>query len=159
MHRAWFSSKPHQIRIPWTRNPLPVTYHLQAQVQIDPTKLEAMSKWPTPMKKKEVQGLLGFTNYYRRFIANYSSKARPLIDLTQDVLFSWGQVQQQSFNELKQLFLSTPILMQFYRCLEIIIETNASNQGILSILSKYYIVDGVKQLHPTEYHAKTLKAM
>jgi len=59
------------------------------QVQMDPTKLEAMSKWPTSTKKKEVQAFLGFANYYRRFIANYSSKARPLIDLTRDIPSSW----------------------------------------------------------------------
>jgi len=128
------------------------------QVQMDPTKLEAMSKWPTPTKKKEVQAFLGFANYYRRFIANYSGKARPLIDLTRDVPFSWGQAQQQSFDELKQLFLSSPILIQFDRCLETIMETDASNQAILGILLQYHIVNGVKQLHPTEYYAKTLDA-
>jgi len=58
------------------------------QVQMDPTKLEAMSKWPTPTKKKEVQAFLCFANYYRRFIANYSGKARPVIELTRDVPFS-----------------------------------------------------------------------
>jgi len=68
---------------------------------MDPTKLEATSKWPTPTKKKEVQAFLGFANYYRRFIANYSGKARLLIDLTRDIPFSWGQAQQQSFDEMK----------------------------------------------------------
>jgi len=33
-------------------------------VQMDSTKLEATSKWPTPPKKKEVQVFLGFANYY-----------------------------------------------------------------------------------------------
>jgi hypothetical protein len=80
------------------------------QVQMDPSKLEAISKWPTSTKKKEVQVFLGFTNYYQRFIANYSSKARILIELTQNVPFSWGQAHQQSFDELKQLFCSVPIL-------------------------------------------------
>jgi len=61
-----------------------------SQIQMDPTKLETMSKWPVPTKKKEVQAFLGFANYYRRFIENYSGKARPLIDLTKDVTFSWG---------------------------------------------------------------------
>jgi len=70
-------------------------------VQIDLTKLKAISKWSTPMTMKEVQAFLGFTNYYRRFIINYSGKARPLIDLTRDVPFSWGQAQQQSFDKLK----------------------------------------------------------
>jgi len=37
-------------------------------------------------------------------------------------------------------------------------ETDASNQAISGILSQYHIVNGVKQLHSTEYHAKTLDA-
>jgi len=58
------------------------------QVQtLDLTNLEAMSKWPTPTKKKEVQAFLCFANYYQRCIANYSGKARPLIDLTRNVPF------------------------------------------------------------------------
>jgi len=35
-------------------------------------------------------------------------------------------------------------------------ETDASNKAILGILSQYDIINGVKQLHPTKYHAKTL---
>src|SRR5258706_4900792 len=126
------------------------------EVQMDPAKLETMSKWPIPTKKKEVQAFLGFANYYRRFIINYSAKARPLIDLTRDVPFSWGHQQQQAFDELRARFLSAPILTQFDRNLETIMETDASNQAIAGILSQYHIIKGSKQLHPVEYHAKTL---
>jgi len=72
------------------------------QVQIDLAKLEVITKWPVPTKKKEVQVFLGFANYYQWFIVNYSSKARPLIELTRDVPFSWGFEQQAAFNELYQ---------------------------------------------------------
>ena len=58
------------------------------EVKMDPSKLETMSKWPIPTKKKEVQAFLGFANFYRRFIVNYGAKARPLIDLTKDVPFT-----------------------------------------------------------------------
>ena len=71
------------------------------EVKMDPLKLETMSQWPIPTKKKEVQAFLGFANYYRRFIVNYSAKARPLIDLTKDVRFTWGHIQQQAFDELQ----------------------------------------------------------
>ena len=37
-------------------------------------------------------------------------------------------------------------------------ETDASNQAIAGILSQYYIVNRATQLHPIEYHAKTLSA-
>ena len=33
------------------------------EVKIDSWKLETMSKWPIPTKKKEVQAFLGFANY------------------------------------------------------------------------------------------------
>ena len=71
------------------------------EVKMDPSKLETMSKWPIPPKKKEVQAFLGFANYYRRFIVNYSAKARPLIALTKDVPFTCGHTQQQAFDELR----------------------------------------------------------
>ena len=129
-----------------------------SQVQMDPAKLETMSKWQVPSKKKEVRAFLGFANYYRRFIENYSARARPLIDLTKDVQFSWGHQQQQAFHELRTRFLSAPIVTQFDRTLETIMETDASNQAIACILSQYHIVNGVKQLHAVEYHAKTLSA-
>ena len=59
-----------------------------SQVQMDPAKHQTMSKWPVSTKKKEVQAFLGFANYYRRVIENYSAKAPPLIDCTKHVPFS-----------------------------------------------------------------------
>ncbi|SJL01317.1 uncharacterized protein ARMOST_04637 [Armillaria ostoyae] len=39
---------------------------------MDPVKLAGIAEWPTPTKKKELQSFLGFTNFYRKFIKNYS---------------------------------------------------------------------------------------
>ena len=128
------------------------------EVKMDPSKLETMSKWAIPTKKKEVQAFLGFVNYYRQFIVNYSAKAQPIIDLTKDVAFTWGHTQQQTFDELRVRFLSAPILTQFNRTLVTIMETNASHQTIAGILSQYHVVNGYKQLHPIEYYAKTLSS-
>ena len=71
------------------------------QVQMDLSKLETMYKWPIPTKRKAVQAFLVFVNYYRRFIANYSAKAHPLIELTKDVPSSCGYEQQQAFDDLR----------------------------------------------------------
>ena len=105
---------------------------------MDPTKLKTMSKWPQPTKKKEVQAFLGFANYYRRFIADYSRKARPLTELTRDIPFTWGSAQQEAFNELINEFMHEPTLRQFDRNLPTIMETDASNQVIAGILSQYH---------------------
>ena len=115
-----------------------------------------MSKRPIRTKKKEVLAFLGFANYYRRFSVNYSAKACTLIDLTKDVHFTWVHAQQQAFDKLRARFRSTPILTQFDRTLETIMETDASNQAIAGILSQYHVINECKQLHPVEYHTITL---
>ena len=51
-------------------------------VSTDPDKVKAVKSWPTPANARELKSFLGFTGYYRRFVANYSSIARPLNQLT-----------------------------------------------------------------------------
>ena len=100
---------------------------------MDTAKLERMSKWPVPIKKKEVLVFSDFANYYRLFIAYYSTKARPLINLTKDVPFTCWHTQQQAYAKLQAGLLPAPTLTQFNRKLEIMMETNAYKQAIVSM--------------------------
>ncbi|KAK3560586.1 hypothetical protein QTP86_010921 [Hemibagrus guttatus] len=50
-------------------------------VEMDLTKVRAVTGWPNPTTIKELQRFLGFTNFYWRFIQNYSSVAGPLTSL------------------------------------------------------------------------------
>ena len=66
------------------------------------TKPATITDWPTPTKLKQVQSFLGFANFYRCFIANFSKTAKPLTHLTQkDTLFSWTSECQHVFKKLK----------------------------------------------------------
>jgi len=47
-------------------------------VAMDPVKIAGVTEWPAPTNKKEVQSFLGFTNFYRWFIRDFSEHARPL---------------------------------------------------------------------------------
>ncbi|KAI3365894.1 hypothetical protein L3Q82_000868 [Scortum barcoo] len=42
------------------------------QLHPDPSKIKAVENWPTPSTRKKLQQFLGFANFYRRFIRNYS---------------------------------------------------------------------------------------
>ena len=59
-------------------------------VRLNPEKLSAMKNSKELKTVKDVQSFLGLSGYYRKFIKNFSSIARPLINLTQkDTIFDW----------------------------------------------------------------------
>lgn len=46
---------------------------------MDPENAQAACEWPAPESHKQVQHFLGFANFYRRLICNFS----PIADLTE----------------------------------------------------------------------------
>ena len=44
-------------------------------VQMDPAKVACIREWHTPRDVKDVQGFLGFANFYRRFIKEFSHRS------------------------------------------------------------------------------------
>ena len=76
------------------------------EMAMDPTKLDDIKNWPVPNKLEDLQFFLGFTNYYWKFIDNYSNITRALLDLTKkDKPWSWSPSCQHAFKHLKQCFL------------------------------------------------------
>ena len=71
-------------------------------VQPSPEKVRTVVEWPQPQSVKDVQSFLGLASFYRRFIKQFSLKARPLTDLTKDtVLWQWTEKEEKAFCTLK----------------------------------------------------------
>jgi len=51
-------------------------------IVMDPVKIAGVTEWPAPMNKKEVQSFLWFTNFYQRFIRDFSEHTCPPFNLT-----------------------------------------------------------------------------
>ncbi|KAI3367781.1 hypothetical protein L3Q82_026217 [Scortum barcoo] len=85
-------------------------------VQADPdlkAKVRAVAEWPIPTNRKLLQRFLGFANFYRRFIRNYSQEAAPLTALTSPSRpFVWSEEAEKAFNRLRTLFTTAPVLVQ-----------------------------------------------
>ena len=54
----------------------------RGKLEMDSAKTDAVSSWPIPTSRTELQRFLGFANFYRRFIRNFSSIVSPLTQLT-----------------------------------------------------------------------------
>ena len=77
---------------------------------MDPTKTAAPCDWPTPKKKKDLQSFLGFTNFYQRFIYDFTETALPLNHLTEDVPWDWTAKCQAALDIIKTRIASNEVL-------------------------------------------------
>jgi hypothetical protein len=78
---------------------------------MDPAKLQGLEEWLTPKTVKDVRSFLGFGNFYRKFIKDYSKHAQPLHELLRkNETFAWTPARDQAFEKLKQKFTKEPVL-------------------------------------------------
>ena len=83
-------------------------------IGMDPAKVTSILDWSIPKSVKEVQSFLGFANFYRKFIQDYSSVATPLTTLTRKLVkFTWSVEARAAFRSLQHAFTSAPILQHF----------------------------------------------
>ena len=98
---------------------------------MDSEKTRSVRKWPRPCNVKQVQGFLGFVNFNRWFVKNYSLKAEPLTRLTRkDHRFNWTREYEKAYRNLITACTEDTILLLFSSDKEIRIETDASDLAI-----------------------------
>ena len=109
-----------------------------AGIRADPAKLEAVTNYPVPKDIKELRTFLGLSNYYRRYIKDYSNIAEPLHQLTRKTAkgFHWNSQCQQAFDALKYQLVNPPILAYPRFDLPFRLQTDASNSAIGGVLSQ-----------------------
>jgi hypothetical protein len=118
---------------------------------MDPQKIEAITNWKAPTSVKGVHSLLGFADFYRRFIQNFANIAAPLTRLTGDITWRWTQQEQEAFDKLKAVFVSEPVLAHFHPDREILVETDSSGYAVGGVLSQY---DDKGILRPCAYFSR-----
>jgi transposase InsO family protein len=121
-------------------------------IHMDPAKIDAILQWEAPRSVKGVQSFLGFANFYRRFIQDFSGITSPLHKLVRkDTAFKWTDQAEKAFQQLKRMFTTAPILAQFDCDKETILETDSSGWCVGGTL---FQVDEQGLLRPCAFFSK-----
>ncbi|XP_073693997.1 uncharacterized protein [Garra rufa] len=119
-------------------------------MRMDPEKVKAVVDWPSPDSRKALQRFLGFANFYRRFIRNFSQLAAPLTALTSPrTTFRWSDAAEAAFANLKSRFVSAPILVTPDPSRQFVVEVDASEVGVGAVLSQRSPADD--KMHPCAF--------
>ena len=81
-------------------------------LEADPEKFKTVQNVPVPQNQTHVKSLLGFCSNYRRYIENFALITQPLHKASETKSsFTWTEVTQEAFENLKEHLSSTPILV------------------------------------------------
>lgn len=133
-------------------------------MSVDPAKVERVRNWSIPSTGSEVRSFLGLISYYRRFIPGFATITAPLYALIGDQkgkagkspeqTFTWSCEADESFNQLKQLLSSVPVLVYPKFDREFVVEVDASLKGLGACLLQS---DDDGKLHPVAYASRGLR--
>lgn len=113
-------------------------------------KVEAVKNFPELTSVKRVQSFLGLSGYFRKFIPQYSTIARPLSDLLKmNAKFVFNEKERNAFFRLKEILCTKPILKLYETDAETELHTDASSYGFGAILLQKDKIDN--QWHPVYY--------
>ena len=127
----------------------------QGEIRMNPRKVKAILEWEPPPNLQSVQSFLGFANFYRRFIKDFSRLAAPLSHLTKkNVPFEWSSAAQGAFEALKECFATAPVLRIFDPEREGMLETDSSDHIVAGVFSQLF-EDGL--WHPIAYFSAKMQ--
>lgn len=122
-------------------------------LKADPNKTEAIAIMPRPMNLTELQRVIGFVNYLAKFLPRLSDVTKPLRDLMnatriKEDNWTWDDIHEESFQNIKRLAASTPVLQYYNVRKPVTIQCDASEYGLGAAL----LQDG----KPVAYASKAL---
>jgi hypothetical protein len=106
-------------------------------MKVDKAKIDLIGNLPAPKTVKDVRSFLGHAGFYRRFIKDFSTIAKPMCHLlSQDVIFDWNEVCQKAFDKLKGMLISAPIMQSPDWTLPFELMCDASDYAVGAVLGQ-----------------------
>ncbi|CAN6566312.1 unnamed protein product [Malus baccata var. baccata] len=122
-------------------------------IEVDKSKIDLVRHLPSPTSVREVRSFLGHAGFYRRFIKDFSKIAQPLCRLLQkEVAFEFTKECTESFNQLKELLTTAPIIVPPDWSLPFELMCDASDYALGAVLGQRKD----KRPHVIYYASRTL---
>src|ERR1700680_1182957 len=122
-------------------------------IKMEPSKVDAVSKWPQPKNVHDIRSFLGLAGYYRKFVKDFSKIASPLTELLhKSKKFQWTDEQEQAFHTLKVAVSTAPVLIVPDPKLAYTVLTDASGYAIGAALCQ----DHGNGLQPCAYLSRKM---
>ena len=120
----------------------------------DPSKVSAIKDWPTPGSVADLRSFLGLSNYYRRFVKDYSKLALPLTNmLSTKGAWTWGPTEQAAFLHLNNALSNAPVVQSPDFSKPFLLRTDASGFALGAVL----VQGSGQQEHVVAYESRKLK--
>ena len=136
-----------------------VGYRISAEgISPSPEKIKVIQEWPRMTNVQEVRQFIGFAQFYKRLIPNFATIAAPLTDLTRGNGIKkrpvvWTDACQKSFDKLKELLASSPVLQVVDMDKPFRIEVDASDRGCGAVCLQP-AADGSDSWKPIAFESK-----
>ena len=125
-------------------------------IQPTPERIRSLAEASRPSNASEVRSFLGTAGFSAKFIPDFATVAEPLRRLTvKGAQFKWTTEQQQAFDHLKRLLVSSSTLAYYDAEAPIELVTDASPVGLGAVLVQKQ--DGVWR--PVAYASRSLAAV
>ena len=116
----------------------------------DPNKIKAIIEWHVPKNVIDIRSFMAITSYYRKFIEGFSKIAYPITSLQKKgKKVDWSEKCTESFNKLKHLLTTTPILKIVDPFKYFVVCTDTCKEGLGRIL--------IQQNYVISYESRMLK--
>ena len=97
----------------------------------DPSKVAAISKFPSLQNATELQRFIGMMNQMGEFAPSLTSLTSPLRELLrEDVMWTWDTAQQNAMESIKKELCTTPTLAWYDATKPLIISADANSYGL-----------------------------
>lgn len=104
-------------------------------IQMDHGKISSIQDFPRPTKIKHLRAFLGLCNFYKKFCRNYSNYTYGLRHLLKkSTRWHWGEREEKCFQDLKQRFIDSTVLIHPDLKKEFFLDTDSSHYALGGVL-------------------------